>query len=198
MAPRGRPRSFDRDQALERVMQVFWAKGYEGAQLTDLVAAIGITPPSFYAAFGSKEAAFREAVDLYLATVATGLRRALDDATTARQGIRNALEGSIDVALSSEPGGCFLILGLVNCLPENETARSHLLRARQQTTVMLGERLEKGVRDGDLPADTDVEGLAAFYHGAMQAISFQARDGATREQLGKLIEPAMAALPSVA
>lgn len=58
MAPRGRPRSFDRDQALERVMQVFWAKGYEGAQLTDLVAAIGITPPSFYAAFGSKEAAF--------------------------------------------------------------------------------------------------------------------------------------------
>ena len=66
---RGRPRGFDRDLALERLMQVFWAKGYEGAQLNDLTAAIGVKPPSFYAAFGSKEAAFREAIDLYIATI---------------------------------------------------------------------------------------------------------------------------------
>ncbi|NKX16695.1 helix-turn-helix transcriptional regulator [Ochrobactrum pseudogrignonense] len=72
-APRGRPRSFDRDDALRRVMEVFWAKGYEGAQLIDLTAAIGVTPPSFYAAFGSKEAAFREAVELYKATTGRSL-----------------------------------------------------------------------------------------------------------------------------
>ncbi|WBU65651.1 TetR/AcrR family transcriptional regulator [Paracoccus aerodenitrificans] len=178
-------------------MEVFWAKGYEGAQLNDLIAAIGITPPSFYAAFGSKEAAFHEAVDLYLATVGSGPKRVLEEAATTKQGIRAALEDSIDVALSAKPGGCLLILGVVNCLPENEAARSHLLSARRKTVAMLRVRLERGVRDGDLASDTDVNGLAAFYHGVMQAISFQARDGATRAELKALIEPALAALPFI-
>ncbi|WP_164125535.1 TetR family transcriptional regulator, partial [Stenotrophomonas maltophilia] len=78
MASRGRPRNFDRDQALERAMRVFWAKGYEGAQLVDLTAAMGINPPSFYAAFGSKQEIFREAIDLYLATAGANAMRALD------------------------------------------------------------------------------------------------------------------------
>ncbi|WMT92911.1 TetR/AcrR family transcriptional regulator [Pelagibacterium sp. H642] len=197
MSTRGRPRSFDRDDALARVMEVFWAKGYEGAQLNDLVSAIGITPPSFYAAFGSKEAAFHEAVDLYLATVAAGPRRVLQEAATARQGIRDALEESINVALSSKSGGCFLILGLINCLSENEGARAHLRAARQKTVAMLRERLERGVHEGDLSRDTDVDHLADFYNGIMQAISFQARDGATRKQLMALLEPAMNALGPV-
>lgn len=194
MITRGRPRSFDRDDALARVMEVFWAKGYEGAQLADLVAAIGITPPSFYAAFGSKQAAFHEAVDLYLTTVGAGPRRVLEEAATARQGIRASLEESINVALSSKSGGCFLILGLVNCLPENQAARAHLLAARQKTVAMLRKRLERGVQEGDLAPNTDVKRLADFYNGIMQAISFQARDGATRDQLAALIEPAMSAL----
>lgn len=194
MAPRGRPRSFDRHLALERVMQVFWAKGYEGAQVADLTAAIGIAPPSFYAAFGSKEAAFREAVDLYLATVGAKPVRALDEASTVRDGIRALLEGSIDVALSSKPGGCLLILGVVNCLPENRSARDHLLKARRKTLGLVRARLRRGIDEGDLAKGTDVDRLAAFFHGIMQAISFQARDGAKRKELEALIEPALAAL----
>ncbi|MFD1881174.1 TetR/AcrR family transcriptional regulator [Paracoccus pacificus] len=195
MAIKGRPRSFDRDQALHRVMEVFWAKGYEGAQINDLIAAIGITPPSFYAAFGSKEAAFHEAVDLYLATVGSAPKRALDEAATTKAAIRAALQSSVDVALSSQSGGCLLILGVVNCLPENQTARAHLMQARRKTVEMLRKRLERGVDEGELPGDMDVNRLAAFYHGVMQAISFQARDGATRDELEALIEPALTALP---
>lgn len=194
MAPRGRPRSFDRDQALERVMDVFWAKGYEGAQLNDLTAAIGVTPPSFYAAFGSKEAAFREAIDLYVETVGLKPRRALEQARTAKDGLRAMLEASIDVALSSKPGGCLLILGVVNCLPENEAVREHLMTVRRKTVEMIAARLERGVRDGDLPPDARIEDLANFFHGIAQAISFQARDGASRDQLEALIEPALATL----
>lgn len=194
MASRGRPRSFDRNEALVRVMEVFWAKGYEGAQLNDLVEAIGIKPPSFYAAFGSKEAAFRESIELYLATVGARVRRELEQEPTAYEGIQGALAESVNVALSSGTGGCFLILGLVNCLPENEHARACLAQARQTTITMLHERLERGVREGDLPGDTNVELLANFYNGVIQAISFQARDGAVRSQLMALIEPAMKAL----
>lgn len=193
-APRGRPRSFDRDQALERVMETFWAKGYEGAQLTDLTAAIGITPPSFYAAFGSKEAAFKEAVDLYVETVGAGARRALESAATVRGAVGAMLENSIDVALSSKPGGCLLILGVVNCLPDNRPAREHLLRARRKTVDMIVARLRRGVKEGELPPSADVARLAAFYHGILQAISFQARDGAKRKELQALIEPALTPL----
>lgn len=194
MALRGRPRSFDRDLALERAMEVFWSKGYDGAQLTDLTAAIGITPPSFYAAFGTKEMAFREAVDLYVATVGSVPMRALEDAATVRDGIRSMLAGSIDVALSTKPGGCLLILGVVNCLPDNRAARKHLFRARRKTVKLIATRLERGLLEGELPMDTDVAQLAAFYHGILQAISFQARDGATRTELQALIEPALAVL----
>ena len=192
--PRGRPRGFDRDQALERLMRVFWAKGYEGAQLTDLTAAIGVKPPSFYAAFGSKEAAFREAIDLYIATIGSAQMHALDESTTLRDGLRAMLEGSVEVALSTDPGGCLLILGVVNCLPATEAARDHLLSARRKTVALVSDRLRRGVADGELPAETEIPRLAAFYHGIMQAISFQARDGATRAELRALIEPALSAL----
>ncbi|MGY2049285.1 TetR/AcrR family transcriptional regulator [Methylobacterium sp. JK268] len=194
MASRGRPRSFDRDLALARVMEVFWEKGYEGAQLTDLTAAIGITAPSFYAAFGAKEAAFREAVDHYVATIGVPPMRALAEAPTVREGLRAMLMGSIDVALSRQPGGCLLILGVVNCLPANAAAREHLLGLRHRTVALIAERFERGIREGELPADFPVAQRAAFYHGIMQAISFQARDGASRADLEALIEPALAGL----
>jgi AcrR family transcriptional regulator len=194
MPPRGRPRGFDRDLALQRAMDVFWAKGYEGAQLNDLTAAMGINPPSFYAAFGSKEAAFREAVDLYIATVGAVPMRALERAETAREGVRAMLQGSVNVALSTQPGGCLLILGVVNCLAENEAARTYLQETRRTTADLIRRRLERGVREGDIPAIADIARLAAFFHGMMQAISFQARDGATRSDLEGLIQSAMSAL----
>ncbi|KST58440.1 TetR family transcriptional regulator [Methylobacterium sp. GXS13] len=191
---RGRPRGFDRDQALERLMQVFWARGYEGAQLNDLTAAIGVKPPSFYAAFGSKEDAFREAIDLYIATIGSAPMRALEEAATVRDGLRAMLESSVAVALSAKPGGCLLILGVVNCLPANEAVRAHLLNARRKTVELVAATIRRGVVDGELPVDTDIPRLAAFFHGIMQAISFQARDGATRADLYALIEPALRVL----
>lgn len=196
MATRGRPRSFDRDHALQRIMQVFWSKGYEGAQLSDLTAAIGVTPPSFYSAFGSKEAAFREAVELYVGTVGAGTSRALDERTTVRPAIRAMLMASVDAALGApRSGGCLLILGVVNCHIETEPLRELLRRIRKDTETRIRARLERGVSEGELPHSTDTRTLANYYSAVMQGLSMQARDGATRHELEALVAPAMAALP---
>lgn len=194
MAQRGRPRRFDRDVALQAMMEIFWARGYEGAQLVDLTAAAGIAPPSFYAAFGSKEAAFCEAVEHYIATVGEKPRHALDSGATLRDSVEGMLRASIDVALSARPGGCLLILGVVNCLSENEPARAHLKAARAKTQELIRARLEHARTTGELPSEFDTLQCAAFLHGVTQMISFQARDGATRAELEALIAPALRAL----
>ncbi|CAI1033939.1 TetR/AcrR family transcriptional regulator [Serratia ficaria] len=197
MSRRGRPPSFDRNVALERAMEVFWEKGYEGAQLVDLTAAMEINPPSFYAAFGSKKAAFCEAVDLYISTVGSKSAQALNSAPTARDGLRAMLTVTIDVATSTEAGGCLLVLGVVNNLPENDEVWSHLKAKRSETLALIRARLERGITDKDLPPHTDVKALASHFLGLTQTISFQARDGASRAALKRLIEPGMAALPSI-
>jgi AcrR family transcriptional regulator len=194
MAQRGRPRRFDRDVALRAMMDVFWSRGYEGAQLVDLTAAAGIAPPSFYAAFGSKEAAFFEAVDHYIATIGAKPRQALDSGATLRDGVENMLRASIDVALFARPGGCLLILGVVNCLSENEQARAHLKAARGKTRELIRARLERARTAGELPSGFDTVQCAAFLHGITQMISFHARDGANRAELEALIAPALLAL----
>lgn len=190
---RGRPRSFDRDIALHAMMQVFWARGYEGAQLADLTGAAGIAPPSFYAAFGSKEAAFLEAVNLYIETVGAAPMDALNNSVSLRDGLRSMLMASVDVALSRRPGGCLLIIGVVNCLPENEAARNCLKEARRSTRGLIEKRLKRAHAENELPREADVSQIAAFIHGVMQMISFQARDGASRAELEALVEPAIKA-----
>ncbi|WP_429125835.1 TetR/AcrR family transcriptional regulator [Ensifer sp. 4252] len=177
-------------------MEVFWAKGYEAAQLNDLTAAIGITPPSFYAAFGSKESAFREAVRLYVATAGSGPLRALDTSETAQQAIGAMLLASIDVALKApQSNGCLLILGVMNCQPETGPLYDLLKGLRKETVERVHARLERGVADGDLPRTADIPTLADYYGAVMQAISMQARDGATRPELEALVRPSLAALP---
>lgn len=176
-------------------MQVFWAQGYEGTQLGDLTAAIGITPPSFYAAFGSKEAAFREAVELYATTAGAGMLRALAEHAGARDAIRAMLKASVDVALSApQSGGCLLILGVMNCHADTEPLRELLKGIRKRNMARIRDRLKRGIAEGELPAGIDAAALARYYGAVMQAISMQARDGASRKELEALIAPAMAAL----
>ncbi|OTA14866.1 ica operon transcriptional regulator IcaR [Xenorhabdus vietnamensis] len=196
MAQRGRPLSFDRDMALQQAMELFWAKGYEGTQLVDLTAAMNINPPSFYSAFGSKKKAFYAAVELYINTVGAKVMDSLNQAGSVREGVRAMLECSVDVATSNRVGGCLLILGIVNNSQENEDVYAHLKTVRKNTLTLIYRRIEKGIEDGELSNQTDAGKLAAYFLGIMQAISFQARDGASKDELMGLIEPAIAAISS--
>lgn len=190
----GRPRSFDRDIALQKMLSVFWSKGYVAAQLADLTRAAGIAAPSFYAAFGSKEEAFREAVSLYIATVGAEPMRVLEAEGDLRTNLQAMLRASVDVALQQPPGGCLLILGAIECSKDQQAPQTLLHEARKLTRSLIHARLERAREQGELPPKTDVARGAAFLHGIMQMISFQARDGATRAELEGLIPLAMTAV----
>lgn len=196
MALRGRPRSFDRDLALESVMKVFWSKGYECAQINDFTAAIGITPPSFYAAFGCKEQAFKEAVAYYMATIGGSPLQALEQAAGIRQGIRAMLETNADKAYACSAGGCMVSVSSIQCKPENKPVKDFLKAIRQASFERIHARFERALSEGDLPANADLTQLSEFYHAMLQTLSYEARDGSSREAVQNIIEMAMRALPA--
>ena len=192
---RGRPREFCVEGALAAALRVFWSKGYEGASLTDLTDAMGITRPSLYAAFGNKEALFRKALDLYerekLAYVGEALK-----APTSRQVAERLLHGALEMQTSdSEPKGCMRVISSVSCGPEAESIRADLMVRRQSSQKALCDRLQQAKDEGDLPASTDIEGLCAYLGAIIQGMSIQAGSGSTKAQLKALVETSLAMWP---
>jgi AcrR family transcriptional regulator len=195
-SPKGRPREFCVDQALAAALRVFWRKGFDGASLTDLTDAMGITRPSLYAAFGNKEELFRKALDLYgrekLAYVKTALA-----APTARGVAERMLRGSLDIISSScDPAGCFGVISSVACTDHAESIRSEVIARRAASEHAIIERFQEARDSGDLPANVEPEGLARYIMALMQGMSVQASAGATRADLEQLIDTSLQVWPS--
>jgi AcrR family transcriptional regulator len=192
--PRGRPRSFDRDQALARAMQVFWEKGYESASMQDLLSAMEISSPSLYAAFGDKEALFLEAVQRYNASVAQEC--ACGEDVSARESIEDLLTELAGLFTDrSHPPGCLAVIALMTGSTTSTKVQRLLAAQREEAKARLQARIEGGVKRGELPRDTDVTALADFYAAVISGMSLQAREGATRKTLLGLAQMAMRAWP---
>ena len=198
MATRGRPRSFDRDAALQAAMKTFWQFGYEGASMAALTEAMGINSPSLYACFGSKEQLFREAVDLYLATEDKKTRSTLAEQRTARGAVEAMLARSVG-NLTDPAGcrGCLLVLGDSNASPEHGGIHAYLAQRRKEIQAALEDRLKRGIADGDVPAHANIKAIAAFLMTVLQGLSLRARDGASREAMLQVADAAMAAWDSL-
>ncbi|HLO78652.1 MAG TPA: TetR/AcrR family transcriptional regulator [Magnetospirillum sp.] len=195
--PRGRPRTLDKAKALEVALDLFWRHGYEGTSVSDLTAAMGATPPSLYAAFGSKEALYREALDLYASREGDLARQALEEAHTARDGVRLMLDRAARAyAANGERLGCLIASSVLSCSREHQTVRDELARRRQAACAMITARLDRAVGDGELPEGTDTRSLATFFGAVIQGMSTQARDGATLEDLASVAALAMRAWPT--
>ena len=189
---RGRPREFDRAEGLAKAMHVFWSLGYEATSMADLRAALGITQASLYAAFGSKEQLFREAVDLYYRTTGLTTARALATASSTREAIHAMLRDAVDAFTApGAPGGCLIILGAINCTVENKSVQDHLLSLRRQISQSILERLKRGQREGDVAKGVPVAALAAYYASVLYGLALKSRDGASRRTLTQIVECAM-------
>jgi len=194
--PRGRPLSFDRDAALERAMHVFWEHGYEAASISDLTAAMGITPPSLYTAFGDKERLFLEAIERYGKGPGGFGQRALDEEPTARGAIQRLLEdAAAELTEECHPLGCMMVMATTNCSVAAEHVQNALAKRRALGVANIQARIQRGIADGELAADTDAGALANFYATVYQGMSMQAKDGAPRASLLASVEMAMRSWP---
>ncbi|MER6422166.1 TetR/AcrR family transcriptional regulator [Streptomyces sp. NPDC001137] len=192
--PRGRPRSFDRETALEKAVMAFWEHGYEATSVSDLTRVMGIGAPSLYAAFGDKRALFDEVVTVYGARYGSFADRALAEEPTARAAVERMLrEAAAEYTAPGRPHGCLIIHAATNCTsPEVEAS----LRERRNANIAaLESRLRADIASGELPPGTDAAALARHTGAIIQGMSQQARDGASREELEALAEIAMSIWP---
>jgi AcrR family transcriptional regulator len=188
----GRPREFDRDAALGKARDAFWAHGYEGVSMADLVESLGLASARIYAAFGSKEALFREAVALYDTGEGGFATRALAEETTARAAIERILIEAIETyTRQHRPRGCMVVSAAANCASENEGVREWLAEFRRRRTASLVGRLEKAVADGELPPQTDAQSLGDYFATILHGLSVQARDGVPKERLMATVPAAL-------
>ena len=195
-ATKGRPREFCVDEALAQALRVFWSKGYEGASLTDLTDAMGITRPSLYAAFGNKEALFRKALDLYEREKLCYMAQALD-APTARGVAERLLHGALEMQASDcEPRGCLRVISSVACGVEAESIRDEVIARRKSSSDALIARFEKAEAAGELPEHMNAQALSGYLVALLQGLALQAGAGASFEELERLVETSLAVWPT--
>lgn len=184
MAQRGRPRTFDRDRALTSAMHLFWELGFDATSLSQLKAVMGngISAPSFYAAFESKEALYGEAVELYLKIYGDVTRSLHDTSLVPRNGIHLALQRSVEMQFGTgHPRGCMVALGVMrlgSSSPGNTAIATLLQRARQRTCAGFRSCVERGIKSGELRKTTNPAALAAAFDGFFLGISALARNRA--------------------
>ncbi|MCX4971517.1 TetR/AcrR family transcriptional regulator [Streptomyces sp. NBC_00620] len=191
---RGRPRSFDRETALEKAILAFWEHGYEATSVSDLTRVMGIGAPSLYAAFGDKRSLFDEVVRVYGTRYGSFGDRALAEEPTARAAVERMLrEAAAEYTDPDHPHGCLVVHAATNCTsPEVEASLREL---RNANIAAFETRVKAGIAAGELPPETDASALARHTGAMIQGMSQQARDGATREDLEALAELAMAVWP---
>jgi AcrR family transcriptional regulator len=192
----GRPRAFDMDQALDQALHVFWAKGYEGTSIADLTEAMGINPPSLYAAFGNKEKLFKKALDRYEDLRDQIIEEAFA-APTAREAMTRLLQGTADrLSDKDKPRGCLMVQGALSGGEECETVKRDLAARRAGVEALIRKRLKRAKREGDLPSNVDAAALARFVATVMHGMAVQAAGGAAPKELRSIVNTALRAWPA--
>src|SRR5579871_239858 len=187
--PRGRPRSFDEKDALEKATQVFWSKGYDGATIDDLVAGMGVGRPSLYAVFGDKRTIFLRVLKAYAERKGASAAKAL----LSPQGLRDSIAAFLKHAVESatEKGsarGCLLVC--VAPLVNDAEVRKFLQNAVAAGAALVEGRFRDGITAGEIPSDFPVAVRAIQVTDFARALTMRAQIGSSRKTLLKEAEEA--------
>ncbi len=189
----GRPREFNRDAALQIAVKLFCKHGYEGVSIADLTQAMKISPPSLYAAFGDKEALFREALACYQQR--PDLPH-IEAAGPIRDRVRELLRDSVRAATGPSYLGCLVAAGMLNCAAEYESLAGTLTSIRNSRCEEFQACLREAVARRELPGDADIPAMGRYIAALVQGIAIQAKDGATQAELYALVDIAMQCWPA--
>jgi AcrR family transcriptional regulator len=192
---RGRPRNFDKAEALDAALELFWKHGYEGTSMAMLTESIGVNVASLYAAFGNKESLFVQCVERYselngdLYPESLKKKKASDVA-------RGILEGEVElVTRRGTPDGCLMIQGALTTSPDAERIRQMMTQMRAMAEKWMAARFRQAVAEGDLPSDSDPAALACYLMTLNSGLAVQAKSGVGKKRLLKVIEIAMRGWP---
>jgi AcrR family transcriptional regulator len=192
---RGRPRNFDKAEALDTALKLFWRHGYEGTSMAMLTEAIGVNVASLYAAFGNKERLFVQCVERYSELNGDLYHESLKK-ETARDVARSILEGEVElVTRRGTPDGCLMIQGALATSPDAEKIRKMMAQMRTMAEKWMADRFRKAVDEDDLPSDADPAALACYLMTVNSGLAVQAKSGVGKKQLLKVVEIAMREWP---
>jgi TetR/AcrR family transcriptional repressor for divergent bdcA len=174
-------------------MMLFWSQGYEPTSLNQLKQCMGdISPASFYAAFESKEALFREVVERYLETHGQAMASLRDETLPPREAIELALRRSARMQTeATHPPGCLTVLGASNCSPENRHVEALLAAERTRNRQGIEACVARAVASGELSSSTDAEALAMAFDTFLLGIAFKSKDGSKADQFDAAITTLM-------
>jgi AcrR family transcriptional regulator len=193
--PRGRPANFKYEQALQKALHVFWARGYEGASMAELTQALGINRPSIYAAFGNKEELFKKALQMYLAGPVAYVAEALKQ-PTAKQVVAMFLTQSAELlSHPSNPKGCMVVQGALSCGEGAALIQQELSAQRAGYEQALAQRLQLAQAQQDFPQDIDPAAFAKYIATVHQGMSVQATTGASKQELLAVVKLVMRQWP---
>lgn len=193
---KGRPRAFDRAQALNKALEIFWRQGYAPASVAELCKAMEINPPSLYATFGNKASLFLEALRHYEHTYWDAPARRFLAEPDVHAAVEQFFREAAEILLSPEmPCGCMVVLAAVNISEDEKEIIAAVRALRLATKTMFADRFRRAIQDGQIPADTDVPALAGALNTLLEGLSLQARDGLFQSELKAIAAHAVRMLP---
>jgi AcrR family transcriptional regulator len=193
---RGRPRVFEKDEALGKALTVFWERGYDGATVAELTTALGINKPSLYAAFGNKEELFKQSLAKYLAGPAAFVLEAIKEPTARLVAEKFLLSAAVFLTDHQHPKGCMVVQGALSCAQSAEVIKGQLIQYRQHYEAQLAKRFKQAQLDGDLSLACNPTDLAKFLATLHQGMSVQATNGTTEAELKSMLKMALKMWPT--
>ena len=191
--PRGRPRAYDRQQALAQARDAFWQAGFAATSMDDLSAATGMNRPSLYAAFGDKQQLYLELLERYIVAANQAIAVEFEQDQPLARTLTRFYRYALALYLPEEgpPRGCFLTGTAVSEAAANPQVREKLLSGLSGFTRALERRLRRARDEGEIEAQADPAALADIASAVLHSLAVRARAGDSRVALNATIKTAI-------